>query len=150
MYELEHKIWIAKQLIEFTEIKIMSIEHASAPMLRRLGDIIQGLAVIAIAGLVVVVIDLRITIVKNQDMINSQDKLHSNNFKSLRENIELQIKMLEAVVQKSTISGFNSNNTAQTNENIRALTNRIENNEIDIKKIYDKLYECYIKTQHEK
>ena len=128
----------------------MSIEHASAPMLRRLGDIIQGLAVIAIAGLVVVVIDLRITIVKNQDMINSQDKLHSNNFNSLRENIELQIKMLEAVVQKAAASGFNENKGAALQEGVRIMTQRIEKNEIDIKKIYEKLYECYISTKHKK
>ena len=126
----------------------MSIEQSSAPMLRRLGDIIQGLAVIAIAGLVVVVIDLRITIVQNQDMINAQDKLNTHNFKALRENIELQIKILESIVQKAAIGGFNSNQGIALQESVKMISQKIEKNEVEIKKLYEKLYECG-KKNHE-
>ena len=137
-------------LQNIVKIETMWIEHTSAPMLRRLGDIIQGLAVIPIAGLVVVVIDLRITIVQNQDMINAQDKFHSYNFKSLRENIDLQMKILESIVQKATISGFNSTQGAALQETVRVMTQNIEKNEIDIKKLYEKLHECYRNTQNKK
>jgi hypothetical protein len=128
----------------------MPIEHASAPMLRRLGDIIQGLAVIAIAGLVVVVIDLRITIVQNQDMINAQDKLHSHNFKALRENIELQMKIFESIVQRASTSGFDSNRGIALQENVRIISQKIEKNETDIKQLHEKIYECYGKAQNRK
>jgi energy-converting hydrogenase Eha subunit H len=123
----------------------MITDQAPAPILRRLGDIIQGLAVIAIAGLVVVVIDLRITMVQNQDMINAQDKLYSQNFKSLRENIELQIKILESIVKRVTNNGFSVNQGLALQEHVKILYEKIEKNEIEIRKLYEKLYVEFLK-----
>ena len=111
-----------------------------APILRRLGDVIQGLAVIAIAGLVVVIIDLRITIVQNQDMIVGQDKLHIQSFKALKENIELQMRLLESVVQRSTISGFNASQGAALQENVKVLYEKSEKNEMAIRKLFETIY----------
>ena len=118
----------------------MTIEQAPAPILRRLGDIIQGLAVIAIAGLVVVVIDLRITIVQNQDMIGAQDKLYSQHFKALKENIELQMKILESIVQRATNSNFSVSQGIALQEHVKIIYTKIERNEIEIKKLYEKMY----------
>ncbi len=118
----------------------MSTDQVSAPVIRRLGDVIQGLAVIAIAGLVVVVIDLRITIVQNQDMINSQDKLHSQNVISLRENIKLQMKVLEAVVHRVNNNGFSVSQGLALQERVKLLHNKIEKHDEEIKKIYEKFY----------
>ena len=118
----------------------MTTNQTSAPILRRLGDVIQGLAVIAIAGLVVVIIDLRVTIVQNQDMIVGQDKLHLQSFKSLKENIELQMKILESVVQGAAVNGFSANQGISLQEKVKILYAKIEKNEVEIRKLYDKIY----------
>jgi energy-converting hydrogenase Eha subunit H len=118
----------------------MTTTQNQPPILRRLGDIIQGLAVIAIAGLVVVIIDLRITIVKNQDMINAQDKLYSQNFKSLKENIELQMKLLESIVNRVIASNFSVTQGIALQENVKLLYSKMENTESEIKKLYEKVY----------
>lgn len=118
----------------------MKIDQAPTPILRRLGDIIQGLAVMAIAGLVIVIIDLRITIVQNQDTIGAQDKLHSQNFKSLRENIELQIKLLESIVHRVTASNFSTSQGAALQEHIKVLYSRLDKAESEIKKLHEKMY----------
>jgi energy-converting hydrogenase Eha subunit H len=118
----------------------MTTTQNQPPILRRLGDIIQGLAVIAIAGLVVVIIDLRITIVKNQDMINAQDKLYSQNFKSLKENIELQMKLLESIINRVIASNFSVTQGIALQENVKLLYSKMENTESEIKKLYEKVY----------
>jgi hypothetical protein len=118
----------------------MTTNQTSAPILRRLGDVIQGLAVIAIAGLVVVIIDLRVTIVQNQDMIVGQDKLHLQSFKSLKENIELQMKILESVVQGAAVNGFSASQGISLQEKVKILYAKIEKNEVEIRKLYDKIY----------
>ena len=118
----------------------MTTTQNPPPILRRLGDIIQGLAVIAIAGLVVVIIDLRITIVKNQDMINAQDKLYSQNFKSLKENIELQMKLLESIVNRVIASNFSVTQGIALQENVKLLYSKMEKTESEIKKLYEKVY----------
>jgi hypothetical protein len=118
----------------------MTTNQTPAPILRRLGDVIQGLAVIAIAGLVVVIMDLRITIVHNQDMIAGQDKLHLQNFKALRENIALQMNVLESVVQRATINGFNASHGIALQENVKMLRAKMEKNEMEIRKLYDMIY----------
>jgi transcriptional regulator len=118
----------------------MTTDQASTPILRRLGDIIQGLAVIAIAGLVVVIIDLRITIVQNQDMIGAQDKLYSQNFKSLKENIELQMKLLESIVNRVTASNFSVSQGIALQEHVKILYAKTEKTELEIKHLYEKMY----------
>ena len=118
----------------------MTTDQTPAPILRRLGDIIQGLAVIAIAGLVVVIIDLRVTIVQNQDMIATQDKLHSQHFKALKENIELQMKVLEAIVHRVTASNFSVSQGIALQEHVKILYSKIDNAESEIKNIYEKMY----------
>jgi transcriptional regulator len=118
----------------------MTTDQASTPILRRLGDIIQGLAVIAIAGLVVVIIDLRITIVQNQDMIGAQDKLYSQNFKSLKENIELQMKLLESIVNRVTASNFSVSQGVALQEHVKILYAKTEKTELEIKHLYEKMY----------
>ena len=118
----------------------MTTDQASTPILRRLGDIIQGLAVIAIAGLVVVIIDLRITIVQNQDMIGAQDKLYSQNFKSLKENIELQMKLLESIVNRVTASNFSVSQGIALQEHVKILYAKTEKTELEIKQLYEKMY----------
>jgi hypothetical protein len=118
----------------------MTTDQASTPILRRLGDIIQGLAVIAIAGLVVVIIDLRITIVQNQDMIGAQDKLYSQNFKSLKENIELQMKLLESIVNRVTASNFSVSQGVALQEHVKILYAKTEKTELEIKQLYEKMY----------
>jgi len=118
----------------------MTTDQASTPILRRLGDIIQGLAVIAIAGLVVVIIDLRITIVQNQDMIGAQDKLYSQNFKSLKENIELQMKLLESIVNRVTASNFSVSQGIALQEHVKILYAKMEKTESEMKQLYEKMY----------
>jgi transcriptional regulator len=118
----------------------MTTDQDSTPILRRLGDIIQGLAVIAIAGLVVVIIDLRITIVQNQDMIGAQDKLYSQNFKSLKENIELQMKLLESIVNRVTASNFSVSQGIALQEHVKILYAKTEKTELEIKHLYEKMY----------
>lgn len=118
----------------------MTTNQNQAPILRRLGDIIQGLAVIAIAGLVVVIIDLRITIVQNQDMIDAQDKLYSQNFKSLKENIELQMKVLESIVNRVTASNFSVSQGIALQEHVKILYSKMEKTESEIKNLYEKIY----------
>jgi hypothetical protein len=118
----------------------MTTDQDSTPILRRLGDIIQGLAVIAIAGLVVVIIDLRITIVQNQDMIGAQDKLYSQNFKSLKENIELQMKLLESIVNRVTASNFSVSQGIALQEHVKILYAKTEKTELEIKQLYEKMY----------
>lgn len=118
----------------------MTTDQASTPILRRLGDIIQGLAVIAIAGLVVVIIDLRITIVQNQDMIGAQDKLYSQNFKSLKENIELQMKLLESIVNRVTASNFSVSQGIALQEHVKILYDKMEKTESEMKQLYEKMY----------
>jgi len=118
----------------------MKIDQAPTPFLRRLGDIIQGLAVIAIAGLVVVIIDLRVTIVQNQEMIGAQDKLYSQHFKSLKENIELQMKLLESIVHRVTASNFTASQGAALQEHVKILYLKADKTESEIKKLHEKMY----------
>jgi hypothetical protein len=118
----------------------MTAHNNQAPILRRLGDIIQGLAVIAIAGLVVVIIDLRITIVQNQDMIGAQDKLYAQNFKSLKENIDLQMKILESIVNRAAASNFSVSQGVALQEHVKILYSKIEETESEIKNLHEKMY----------
>jgi hypothetical protein len=75
-------------------------------LVRRLGDMIQAVAVLAIVGLAVAVVDLRVTIVQNQEKIGSQDRMYTQQLIALKENLELQMKVLVTVVDRVTNNGF--------------------------------------------
>jgi GTP-binding protein EngB required for normal cell division len=67
---------------------------------------IQAVAVLAIVGLAVAVVDLRVTIVQNQEKIGSQDRMYTQQLIALKENLELQMKVLVTVVDRVTNNGF--------------------------------------------
>jgi hypothetical protein len=69
-----------------------------------------------------------------------QDKLHLQNFKALKENIELQMRILESVVQRATINGFNASQGIALQENVKILYEKMGKNEMEIRKLYEKIY----------
>ncbi len=119
----------------------MTREADSAPLMRRLGDVIQAIAVLAIVGLAVAVIDLRVTIVQNQSKINAQDQMYAHQFVALKENLELQMKVLESIVQRVTDGGFDATRGRALEEAIESLTKRIDAQDVTISQAYQMLFD---------
>jgi hypothetical protein len=109
--------------------------------MRRLGDVIQAVAVLAIVGLAVAVIDLRVTIVQNQSKINAQDQMYTQQLVSLKENLELQMKVLESIVQRVTAGGFDANRGRALEEAIESLTKRVDAQDVTISQAYQLLFD---------
>lgn len=119
----------------------MNREVDSAPLMRRLGDVIQAIAVLAIVGLAVAVIDLRVTIVQNQSKINAQDQMYTHQLVSLKENLELQMKVLESIVERVTAGGFDAARGRALEEAIEALTKRVDAQDAAISQTYQIMIE---------
>lgn len=119
----------------------MTQEADSAPLMRRLGDVIQAVAVLAIVGLAVAVIDLRVTIVQNQSKINAQDQMYTQQLVSLKENLELQMKVLESIVQRVTAGGFDAGRGRALEEAIESLTKRVDAQDVTISQAYQLLFD---------
>ena len=119
----------------------MTREADSAPLMRRLGDVIQAIAVLAIVGLAVAVVDLRVTIVQNQSKITAQDQMYTQQLISLKENLELQMKVLESIVQRVTAGGFDAVRGRALEETLESLTKRIEAQDVTISHVYQMLFD---------
>lgn len=118
----------------------MTREIDPVPLMRRLGDVIQAIAVLAIVGLAVAVIDLRVTIVQNQSKINAQDQMYTQQMISLKENLELQMKVLESIVQRVTAGGFTAARGRALEEALESLTKRIDAQDLTITQTYQMLF----------
>ena len=118
----------------------MTREIDPAPLMRRLGDVIQAIAVLAIVGLAVAVIDLRVTIVQNQSKINAQDQMYTQQLISLKENLELQMKVLESIVKRVTEGGFTAARGRALEEALESLTKRIDAQDVTITQIHQMLF----------
>lgn len=121
----------------------MTRESESAPLMRRLGDVIQAIAVLAIVGLAVAVIDLRVTIVQNQSKISAQDQMYSQQLISLKENLELQMKVLESLVERVTAGGFDAGRGRALEEGLESLTKRVDAQDMTISQTYQMLFEKF-------
>lgn len=119
----------------------MTREVDSAPLMRRLGDVIQAIAVLAIVGLAVAVIDLRVTIVQNQSKINAQDQMYTQQLVALKENLELQMKVLESIVQRVTAGGFDATRGRALEQALDSLTKRVNAQDVTISQTYQMLFE---------
>lgn len=119
----------------------MNREVDSAPLMRRLGDVIQAIAVLAIVGLAVAVIDLRVTIVQNQSKINNQDQMYTQQLISLKENLELQMKVLESIVQRVTAGGFDAVRGRALEDALKSLTKRIDAQDVTISQTYQMIFD---------
>ena len=119
----------------------MTREVDSAPLMRRLGDVIQAIAVLAIVGLAVAVIDLRVTIVQNQSKINAQDQMYTQQLVALKENLELQMKVLESIVQRVTAGGFDATRGRALEHALKSLTKRVNAQDVTISQTYQMLFE---------
>jgi len=126
----------------------MPLEVDSAPLMRRLGDVIQAIAVLAIVGLAVAVIDLRVTIVQNQSKINTQDQIYTQQLTALKENIELQMKVLESIVQRVTAGGFGAARGRILEEALESLTKRVDANHSTLSQIQNIILEKSYTTNH--
>jgi len=73
-------------------------------------------------------------------MIGAQDKLYSQNFKSLKENIELQMKLLESIVNRVTASNFSVSQGIALQEHVKILYAKMEKTESEMKQLYEKMY----------
>ena len=123
----------------------MAFETDSPPLMRRVGDVIQAIAVLAIVGLAVAVIDLRVTIVQNQGKINSQEHMYQQQLLSLKENLELQMKVLESLVQRVTTGGFDASEGRVLEESVVALGKRIDSHEKTITQLYQTMLKYFSK-----
>jgi len=121
----------------------MTRESESAPLMRRLGDVIQAIAVLAIVGLAVAVIDLRVTIVQNQSKISAQDQMYSQQLISLKENLELQMKVLESLVERVTAGGFDVGRGRALEEALESLTKRVDAQDMTISQTYQMLFDKF-------
>ena len=119
----------------------MTQEADSAPLMRRLGDVIQAVAVLAIVGLAVAVIDLRVTIVQNQSKINAQDQMYTQQLVSLKENLELQMKVLESIVERVTAGGFDASRGRALEKAIESLSKRVDAQDATISRAYQLLFD---------
>lgn len=119
----------------------MNREVDSAPLMRRLGDVIQAVAVLAIVGLAVAVIDLRVTIVQNQSKINAQDQMYTQQLIALKENLELQMKVLESIVQRVTAGGFDAARGRIVEEGLDSLKKRVDTQDYILSKIQNLILE---------
>jgi len=119
----------------------MTQEADSAPLMRRLGDVIQAVAVLAIVGLAVAVIDLRVTIVQNQSKINTQDQMYTQQLVSLKENLELQMKVLESIVERVTAGGFDAARGRALEKAIESLIKRVDAQDVTISQAYQLLFD---------
>lgn len=128
----------------------MTREVDSAPLMRRLGDVIQAIAVLAIVGLAVAVIDLRVTIVQNQSKINAQDQMYTQQLIALKENLELQMKVLESIVQRVTAGGFDATRGRALEKAIESLTKRVDAQDVNISNTYQMLFEQISKKNKRK
>lgn len=111
----------------------------SWPFVRRISDIIQGFAVMTIAGLVVVVLDLRVTVASRGEVITAQEMARQKEVESLRELFDerweryaIQLDQLSrtqannqealaSMIDRLTVGGFNA-------EQGRALSDRVTDN----------------------
>jgi hypothetical protein len=121
----------------------MTFETDSPPLMRRVGDVIQAIAVLAIVGLAVAVIDLRVTLVQNQSKINSQKDMYAQQLLSLRENLELQMKVLESIVQRVTAGGFDASRGRILEQSVTALGKRVDAHDITITKLHQTMFKYF-------
>jgi len=128
----------------------MTRDADSAPLMRRLGDVIQAIAVLAIVGLAVAVIDLRVTIVQNQSKITAQDQMYTQQLISLKENLELQMKVLESIVQRVTAGGFDAARGRALEDALESLTKRIDSQDVTISQTYQMLFNQFSNKKHKK
>ncbi len=119
----------------------MTQEADLAPLMRRLGDVIQAVAVLAIVGLAVAVIDLRVTIVQNQSKINAQDHMYTQQFVALKENLELQMKVLESIVERVTAGGFDAARGRALEKAVESLTKRVDAQDVTVSQTYQLLFD---------
>jgi hypothetical protein len=88
------------------------------PMLRRFGDVIQAIAVLAIVGLAVAVVDMRVSVAQMQTQLRSLREIVDIQMA----NNDLSMKAQAAIIERVTAGGFDANAG-------RALTARVEKTE---------------------
>lgn len=75
-------------------------------LMRRLGDIIQAIAVLAIVGMAVAVTDLRLRVGELDSRLRARETIATQQLTSLKEAFDSQINVLQIIVDKVMLGGF--------------------------------------------